>query len=160
MARDSYTSANPRTDAVLEYVSNHLPTVEHRYGYMISHAMTLEWELAKAKNAAPIERLIEAAVDAYNGQYQVDVQINLVNATRSYIELGVTPPPGPSGGIEGWKLVPIAPTKEMLKAGDSVASSVNGGPFYRPLYPAGVGPEDVYAAMIHASPPATTGGNK
>lgn len=31
--------------------------------------------------------LIEAAIDAYRGEYQVDVHINLVNMTRRYIEL-------------------------------------------------------------------------
>lgn len=31
-------------------------------------------------------RVLEAAKDAFNGQYQVDVQINLVNATRALLE--------------------------------------------------------------------------
>lgn len=42
---------------------------------------------AASENRAHEQALIEAAVDAFKGQYQVDVQFNLVNMTRRYIAL-------------------------------------------------------------------------
>lgn len=59
---------------------------------------------------------------------------------------------GPVVIPEGWALVPWKPTQRMLEAGDSLCSRVGNGPLRRVVYPAGVGPEDVYECMVAAAP--------
>jgi len=52
---------------------------------------------------------------------------------------------------EGWMMVPKEPTEKMKKAGDSVCSAPIGQPLMKVIYPAAVGPEDVYKAMLAVS---------
>ena len=59
---------------------------------------------------------------------------------------------------EGWKLVPLIPTPSMLRVGDGITSSLEGGPSQKILYPPAVGPEDVYSFMVGAAPEYRTSG--
>lgn len=67
---------------------------------------------------------------------------------REYAELSAR---SASGLIpEGWKLVPLKPTPKMIRAAN-ISSKVGDQPAMAIHYPAAVGPEDVYEAMVRAA---------
>ncbi len=57
----------------------------------------------------------------------------------------------PEGVATGWKLVPVKPTMDMIRAAN-IGSQREGLPAMAIRYPDAVGPEDVYEAMVNAAP--------
>lgn len=87
-----------------------------------------------------------------------DIAKELIQGVEETVEYVKGSRGGPVVIPDGWKLVPLKPTKEMIAVGDSIRASVDGGPPRGIHYPPAVGPEDVYEFMVEAAPsPSATG---